>query len=145
MRTYPRGFFSLILMTFLLLAVSGALFAIPHLAERFRFDASLALSAGLLMKLHGAAALVITLAIGALLPVHIRSGWARRKNTASGLALLVLNSLLLLTAWGLYYLGDENWRQWTSDIHLIAGLVLAGVLIRHLVFARSLRAARRAV
>lgn len=143
MRIYPRGFFGLILLTFALLAVSGALFAVPHLGERFSFDATLALPEGVLMKLHGGAALVITLAIGALLPVHIRSGWVRRKNILSGLSLLALNGMLLITAWGLFYLGDEVWRQWTSDIHLIAGLVLIGFMAPHLVHARTLRAARR--
>ena len=143
MRIYPRGFFSLILLTFALLAVSGTLFAVPHLAERFSIDAPLALSENLLMKLHGAAALIITLAIGALLPVHIRAGWARRKNIVSGLWLLALNAVLLITAWGLFYLGDEVWRQWTSDIHLIAGLVLLGVIAQHFLHARTLRAARR--
>jgi hypothetical protein len=118
MRIYPRGFFSLILLTFALLAVSGALFAVPHLAERFSFYAPLALPEGVLMKLHGAAALV------------------------SGLSLLALNGVLLITAWGLFYLGDEVWRQWTSDIHLIAGLVLIGVMAPHLVHARTLQAAR---
>lgn len=143
MHIYPRGFFGLMLLTFALLAVSGALFAVPHLAERFSFDAPLALPEGVLMKLHGGAALVVTLAIGALLPVHIRAGWARRKNIVSGLSLLALNAILLITAWGLFYLGDEAWRQWTSDIHLLAGLVLIGVIAPHLVLARTLREARR--
>lgn len=143
MHIYPRGFFGLMLLTFALLAVSGALFAVPHLAERFSFDAPLALPEGVLMKLHGGAALVVTLAIGALLPVHIRAGWARRKNIVSGLSLLALNAILLITAWGLFYLGDEAWRQWTSDIHLLAGLVLIGVIAPHLALARTLREARR--
>lgn len=143
MRPYPRGFYPLLLLLLLLLAGSGLWAAIPVLAERFEQDVYLNAPMGLLMQLHGAAAMLFVLGLGALLPMHVRMGLLRQKNHGSGIALLGLNLLLLISAWGLYYLGGETTRRLASDTHLISAVLLLLNLGQHLRLAYQLKRQRR--
>ncbi len=94
------------------------------------------------LRLHGAAAMLVLIVVGSLLPVHIRVGWHQRRNLAAGVPLLALALLLALTGYALYYFGGEESRGWISVIHWAAGLVAGGVLVWH-VIAGHADAARR--
>jgi cation transport ATPase len=94
-----------------------------------------------LLRLHGAAAMAMLVLLGALLPLHVRVGWRRRRNRASGAVMLVSNAILVVTAFGLYYTGSETLRQWTSDLHLAIGLGLPVLLAGHIVLGRRTRGA----
>ncbi|WP_211464894.1 hypothetical protein [Collimonas silvisoli] len=84
------------------------------------------------LRLHGAAAMGFLMVIGSLLPGHIASAWRLRKNHRSGLFMLALVAVLLLTGYGLYYAGDEQSRPWISLIHWIAGTAAAAGLWLHI-------------
>jgi hypothetical protein len=43
---------------------------------------------------------------------------------------------LIVTAFGLYYLGSDMARPWISDVHIVAGLALPAVLIFHVWLGR---------
>jgi hypothetical protein len=77
--------------------------------------------AHLLLTLHGASAYAFLVAIGSLLPIHVRSGWLRRRNLVTGLAVIALAAALGGTALILYY-GDEELQKPAKWLHLAFGL-----------------------
>ena len=96
-------------------------------------------SANLLM-IHGGAAMLALMALGALIPLHLLRAWRAQKNLVSGITVASVNAVLILTAFGLYYLGSEAVRPWMSWIHIIAGFCLALMLPLHIVLGRRARA-----
>jgi hypothetical protein len=73
------------------------------------------------LMVHGGAAMLTLLLLGALFPIHIARAWRGRLNRVSGSIMVVCNAVLILTAFGLYYLGAETLRPWASDAHIVAG------------------------
>lgn len=74
-----------------------------------------------LLMLHGGAAMVTLMLLGALIPLHMLRSWRSRRNLVSGSLMIALNALLIVTAFGLYYLGSEAVRPWMSWIHIVVG------------------------
>ena len=89
----------------------------------------------LLMKIHGGAAMLALLVLGAL-TVHIRRGWKADKNRLSGALLIAVNLFLIVTGYGLYYAGGEALREWLSHWHAWIGLVSGGLLPAHVLAGR---------
>ena len=123
----------------LLLLLSGAVWAWLHRLD----DAGQAGAAARewktrLLRLHGSAAVGFVLLLGTLLAGHVRRAWHARKNRANGACFLTALSLLTLSGYALYYLGDETWRQAASRFHLWLGLAAPALLCWHI------RAGRRA-
>ena len=85
-----------------------------------------------LLKVHGFAAVGFVLLLGTLLPNHARRAWHARKNRANGAFFLTAVSLLTLSGYALYYLGDETWRNATSQFHLWLGLAAPVLLFWHI-------------
>ena len=69
------------------------------------------------LMVHGGVAMLTLLLLGALFPIHIARAWRGRLNRVSGSIMVVCNAVLILTAFGLYYLGAETLRPWASDAH----------------------------
>jgi hypothetical protein len=88
------------------------------------------------LMVHGGAAMVTLLLLGALIPVHVLRSWRIGRNRISGSAVATLNAALIVTAFGLYYLGSEAVRPWMSWIHIAAGFALALLLPLHIVLGR---------
>jgi len=89
--------------------------------------------------LHGGAAMLALLLLGALGPLHVRAAWRRGRNRATGVAMLVVNGALIATAFGLYYLGSKAVRDWTSTLHIGLGLGLPILLLAHVLWGRTTR------
>ncbi len=83
------------------------------------------------LKLHGAAAMAFLIVLGSLLPIHVSRAWRLRKNRSSGAGMLSLFALIILSGYGLYYLGDEQTRPWISLVHWLVGLAAAALLPLH--------------
>jgi len=94
-----------------------------------------AVSANLLM-LHGGAAMMALMALGALIPIHVLKAWRVKKNRVTGTVIASLNGILIVTAFGLYYLGSEVFRPWLSGIHLALGSALPVFLGVHIYWGR---------
>jgi len=92
-------------------------------------------SADLLM-IHGGAAMLMLLLLGALIPTHLLRAWRARKNRVAGSTMAVANALLVLTAFGLYYAGSDTLRPWISDMHTAVGLIVPVLLVAHIVLGR---------
>jgi hypothetical protein len=88
------------------------------------------------LRLHGISAYATLIVVGAVLPVHLRLAWAKRRNRWSGAVLVAVFALLALTGLWLYY-GGEGGRSVVSLCHWVIGLVLPIWLAIHR--ARGLR------
>lgn len=93
-------------------------------------------SVAYLLMVHGGAAMVTLLLLGALIPVHVMRAWRSRKNRVSGSAMVTFNGVLIVTAFGLYYLGSETLRPWMSWIHIGAGFSLSLLFPLHIFWGR---------
>ena len=89
----------------------------------------------LLMKIHGGAAMLALLVLGAL-ATHIRRGWKADKNRLSGAVLIAVNAFLIVTGYGLYYAGGEALREWLSRWHAWIGLASGMLLPAHVLAGR---------
>jgi hypothetical protein len=84
-----------------------------------------------LLEVHGWAALGFAVLLGSLIPVHIRHSWHARKNRKNGVLFLTAVSLLTLSGYALYYLGDETLRAGASRFHFWLGLAAPLLLFWH--------------
>jgi cation transport ATPase len=84
-----------------------------------------------MLIVHAIGAYAFLVILGAMIPVHIPLGWHQRRNLKSGISLLTIFGLLGLTALGLYYIGDDALRSWTSLIHWAVGLIALPALLIH--------------
>lgn len=91
------------------------------------------------LRLHGAAAMAILVVLGALLPTHVRPAWRNRLNVATGLSMLNAAGVLVLTGWGLYYVGDEALRAGLSLAHWLVGIAALPLLVVHIGLGRAAR------
>lgn len=130
-----------------LLLITGAAWAMLHyLPGRFGADERNAIAVNAaLMKVHGAAAMLSLLLLGALLGQHVGAGWRSARNKLSGVTILTLAALLVVTGYLLYYAGAEETRRIASHLHLAFGAGLPIVVCVHalrLIRMRRDRAAR---
>ena len=55
-----------------------------------------------MLKAHGAAAMLVLVLIGTLLPMHVKFAWRARRNLRTGLSILGVFGFLVLTGYALY-------------------------------------------
>lgn len=91
------------------------------------------------LRLHGLAGMGALLLFGSLMPLHIRNAWQHGANRWSGGTLVVLMSVLTVSAYALYYAGGEQTRPWISTFHWVAGCVLGLSLPVHVLQRRRNR------
>ena len=84
------------------------------------------------MKIHGAAAMAFLMVFGTLLMKHVPAGLDQDQQRPSGLSTLISCGILILTGWGLYYLGNETLRLWISRTHTWLGLGLPLIIFLHI-------------
>ena len=74
-----------------------------------------------LLMLHGMSSYVQLVVIGSLLPHHVWSGWAHRRNILTGVTVTAMMAALAMTGLALYYGGAElqHSARW---LHLAVGL-----------------------
>jgi len=111
-----------------LLLLTGAAWAVLHY---FADERTAVPVTALLMKIHGGAAMIVLVLIGALIPQHVAGGWRLARNRASGLALTTLAGLLAVTGYLLYYAGSDAVHGSASLLHLAIGAGLPAALIAH--------------
>ena len=107
-------------------ALSGASYCLGHTLGWI----SGRMGSHLVLIAHGLSAGWVTYVLGILSISHIRVGWRLRRNTASGVANLLLLTLLVITGWALYY-GPAETRDLTVQSHWLLGWVLVLVLGGH--------------
>jgi cytochrome bd-type quinol oxidase subunit 2 len=83
------------------------------------------------MEIHGGAAMVLLILVGAVSALHAPAAWREGKNLWSGVAVAAVMSVLILTGFLLYYLGDEHARSFASIVHWTVGLAAGALLGLH--------------
>ncbi len=91
------------------------------------------------LKVHGATAFGILLALGAMAAYHVRRGWGLGRNRASGSVVVASCSLLVVTGYALYYLVTDDSRAAISVLHWGLGLAFVPLLIAHIALGRRSR------
>jgi cation transport ATPase len=120
-----------IYIAFAVLFVSGAAWFVVDQMKESANGEIWQQAAPYLLMVHGGAAMLTLMLLGALFPVHIGRAWRAKKNRATGIVMLAFNSVLIATAFGLYYLASEILRPWASDIHTAFGLAMPLLFLAH--------------
>ena len=121
------------------LTVTGAVWLLADWGkDHLRPDPWQEIAADMLM-LHGGAAMVTLMLLGALVPLHVRRAWRSRRNRLTGPVMIAANAVLIATAFGLYYAGVDALRRWISDVHIVFGFALPAALTLHVWLGRRSR------
>jgi hypothetical protein len=115
---------------------SGWLLADQMKGESFGASEAWQTAAANLIMVHGGAAMVALLLLGALVPLHMQRAWRRGRNRLTAAVMLATNGLLIVTSFGLYYSGSEVLRLWISNIHIGLGLCLPALFVAHVSIGR---------
>lgn len=81
---------------------------------------------------HAIFSLAAVWMFGVLWPNHVKKSWKQKTRRLSGGSLFGVTLWLSLTGLALYYIGDDDWRSWTSLLHWIPGLIALGIFAIHL-------------
>ncbi len=109
--------------------LSGLLWFILHDVMSAESD-EMADIAHMLLVLHGVASYALLVAVGSLLPVHVRTGWQRRRNLTTGLTVTGAIAILGASALVLYY-GGEEMHEPAKWLHLIVGFACLALFPAH--------------
>ena len=87
---------------------------------------------GLIMMIHAVFALPSVWLFGYLWKFHIKPGWKARIRRVTGGAIWSVVLVLACTGYALYYIGNDEIRNWVSLTHWIIGLAGLVVFLLHL-------------
>lgn len=121
---------------FAALFLTGAGWLVADWQKKISADEIWQQTAAYLLMAHGGTAMVTLLLLGALIPVHVLRSWRSRNSLVTGLVMVTLNTLLIVTAFGLYYLGSETVRPWMSWIHTVIGFCVPVLFTLHVFLGR---------
>ncbi len=107
-------------------SITGILYLLGH---QFEIQKAM-LGTHSILVAHGIAALLATLAIGSVLPFHIKAGYKSRKQLWSGFSQLGFLAVLLISGMLLYY-GPGEIRDFIIDVHWIVGLLFFSIFMLH--------------
>lgn len=125
---------SVVWTTIVVVALTGLAWFILHdLVETERGEAQ-----RLLLTLHGISAYATLIVMGSLLPLHVRSGWHRRRKRWTGGTTLAALVLLAMTGLVLYYGGEET-RETARWIHIGIGIACMALFPVHAMLAGAVR------
>ncbi len=119
-RLYPPFRFA-IYSAFAVLFASGAAWLVADRLKETSNGEILQQAAAYLLMVHGGAAMLTLMLLGALFPLHIGRAWRAKKNRATGIVMLTFNAVLIATAFGLYYLASEILRPWRATCTPLLG------------------------
>ena len=84
-----------------------------------------------LLKLHGAAAFMMMVSLGAVITSHVPAGWRTGRHRVFGSVLLASVIFMVLSAWLLYYLSNDTNRELIGNIHAAVGVILPFTVFWH--------------
>jgi hypothetical protein len=123
MPTWQRSF---VIGGMLACSISGSLYLIGH---EFQIQRS-TLGNHNVLAAHGIFAMIATLALGSVLPFHLKAGLKSKKKWMSGFSQLGL-LLALLTTGALLYYGPAEIREDVVIIHWVVGLIFFAIFLLH--------------
>jgi hypothetical protein len=117
---------SFVIYVMLACSITGVMYLLGH---QFQIQRSM-LGTHSILAAHGVAAILATLAIGSVLPFHIKAGYKSRKQLWSGFSQLGMLAALLISGALLYY-GPGEIRDFVIDIHWMIGLLFLTIFMLH--------------
>ena len=138
-RRHKFAFYTIVAVVF----ASGAVWTWLHHFARNENDFGSSPAETWTLTIHGLFAAASLLVVGSMLPLHVKFAWRAKRNRFNGIFFISIVTLLILTGYGLYYIGNERLRSWTSWIHLIVGLALPPLLALHIWRGRRSRKKKR--
>jgi len=123
MPSWQRSF---VIYGMLACSITGVMYLLGH---QFQIRRSM-LGTHSVLAAHGITAMLATLAIGSVLPFHIKAGYKSRKQLWSGFSQLGCLAILLVSGSLLYY-GPGEIRDFVIDIHWIVGLLFFCIFMLH--------------
>ncbi|MBU3596061.1 hypothetical protein ICN10_06550 [Polynucleobacter sp. 86C-FISCH] len=123
MPSWQRKFVIIGMMT---CSITGLMYLLGH---QFQIQRT-TLGAHSILAAHGIAAMLATLALGSVLPFHIKAGYKSNRKCWSGFSQLSFLAVLLVTSALLYY-GPEEIRDITIDVHWMTGLLFFAIFLLH--------------
>ncbi|MEA9567313.1 MULTISPECIES: hypothetical protein [unclassified Polynucleobacter] len=128
----PRWQRTFVICGMMACSITGLMYLLGH---QFQIQRS-TLGTHSILAAHGIAAMLATLALGSVMPFHIKVGYKSRKQLWSGFSQLGFLFALLITGGMLYY-GPEEIRDTAIDTHWIMGLMFAVIFLLHLTVIRK--------
>ena len=113
-------------------SITGSMYLLGH---EFQIERSWLGTHNILVA-HGIAAMLATLALGSVLPFHLKAGLKSRKKWISGISQLCFLLILLISGALLYY-GPEEMRDSAITLHWIIGLLFFAIFSLHLINVRD--------
>ena len=135
MPSWQRSF---VVISMLACSMSGSLYLLGH---EFQVQRS-ALGNRHILALHGVFAIIATLALGSVLPFHLKAGLKSKKKWLSGFSQLSL-LLVLLTTGALLYYGPAEIRDAVVSAHWILGLLFFTIFLIHSILRLELRGIKK--
>ena len=115
-----------VIVGMMICAITGLMYLLGH---QFQMQRS-TLGSHSVLAAHGIAAMLATLALGSVLPFHIKAGFLSKRKWLSGFSQLSFLAVLLITSALLYY-GPEEIRDITVDVHWMTGLLFFAIFLLH--------------
>jgi hypothetical protein len=84
------------------------------------------------LRLHGLMGFASLVAVGSVLPIHVRRAWYLGKNRTTGLITKGMFLWLAATGYCLYYFSSDSNESWLPLLHWVIGLSLPLTLIVHI-------------
>ena len=107
-------------------SLTGSLYLLGH---EFQIQKSI-LGTHTILAVHGVTAMLAILALGSVLPFHLKAGLKSKKKWISGFSQLSFLATLLISGALLYY-GPAEIRDEVISIHWIAGLIFIAMFLLH--------------
>jgi hypothetical protein len=113
-------------------SLTGTAYLLGH---EFHIQRTL-LGAHSVLMWHGIAAMAATIALGSVLPFHLKAGLKSQRKLWSGLSQLAFIAILLISG-GLLYYGPEEIRGEVIATHWMIGVAFFAIFLLHGVYAKT--------
>ncbi len=113
-------------------SITGSLYLLGH---EFQIERSW-LGTHSILVAHGLAAMLATLALGSVIPFHLKAGIKSKKKWISGFSQLSFLSALVISGALLYY-GPEEIRDIVIQLHWMIGLLFFAIFSVHVINVRD--------
>ncbi|OYY21337.1 MAG: hypothetical protein B7Y05_00725 [Polynucleobacter sp. 24-46-87] len=130
MPSWQRNF---VLIAMLSCSLTGTAYLLGH---EFHIERAV-LGTHSVLAWHGIAAMTATIALGSVLPFHLKAGLKSRRKLWSGLIQLAFLSALLASGALLYY-GPEEIRDPVIATHWMTGIAFFAIFLLHGVYAQKM-------
>ena len=120
-----------VIISMLMCSFSGSAYLLGH---EFHFGRAL-IGNHLMLAIHGLSGMLASIAIGSVLPFHLKAGYQSSRKRFSGLTQVAFLLILLITGGMLYY-GPAELREFIIQLHWLTGIVFIAIFISHIVTKR---------